>query len=155
MGLFSKFTGDREDGYAESAKQRTFDDYIWEQFKSSFPIDASHTVKWENLETDCYRATLEDGSYLYYNSADRSARWLDAEEAMFDTEEKWKREFARRLNWVMEKRGVDQIQLSEKTGISQSAISCYTRGTRIPSAYSCLVISNALDCSLDYLQKFT
>lgn len=156
MGLFKKFSHPTEIPLSElnPSRPRCYDDYVWDQFSCMFRRDAEKTVKWEELELDYYKATLDDGSVIFYNATEHSIRWISKEEAEFNTEESWRREFSTRLVWLMDARSVDQKQLSQMTGISQSSISCYTRGAKVPSAYSCFVIARALNCSLDFLQRF-
>ena len=153
MSLFSKLSGSKELPISSLNRDNPgcYDDYIWDQFNLLFKLDAMRTVKWERLEVDYYKATLDDGSFIFYDAIEHCARHMAKDEAEFDSEESWRREFARRLTWMMNTRGVDQIKLSEITGISQSAISNYTRAARTPSAYSCSVIAQALNCSLDFL----
>ena len=153
MSLFSKLSGSKEIPVTTLNREHPacYDDYIWDQFNMLFKMDAARTVKWERLEVDYYKATLDDGSFIFYDAIEHCVRYMSQEEAEFDSEDSWRQEFSRRLIWMMNTRGVDQIKLSEATGISQSAISNYTRGTRTPSAYSCSVIAQALNCSLDFL----
>ena len=153
MGLFSKKGGPVEIPISELTpnKPKCYDDYIWDQFSCLYKFLAEKTVKWEELELDYYKATLTDGSIVFYDATEHSFRQMSREEAEFGVEENWRREFARRLVWSMDSKGIDQIKLSELTGISQSSISNYTRGVRTPSAYSCSVIAQALNCSLDFL----
>lgn len=156
MGLLNKNVTSKEITVSElnSATPATYDDYVWDQFNWLYRSDAARTIKWEKLETDYYKATLDDGSFVYYDALEHTARFMTQEEGLFNTEELWRREFSRRLIWIMGVKGIGQKELSELTGISQSAISYYTRGAKIPSAYSCAVIAQALNCSLDFLQKF-
>lgn len=44
-----------------------------------------------------------------------------------------------------------QAQLSEKTGMSRSAIANYERGNILPGAYALCQFADALDVSVDYL----
>ena len=65
-------------------------------------------------------------------------------------------EFGRRLRKMMTKRQISQQELSEKTGISQSSISYYLTGQKLPSFYNLDKLARVLDCSTDdfrYLLK--
>lgn len=52
---------------------------------------------------------------------------------------------------VLEDSWMTQKELSEETGLSESTISCYIRGTRMPSIKNIVNISLALDCDLTEL----
>lgn len=64
---------------------------------------------------------------------------------------KYMESFSDRLFYILEKRGISQVQLADRTGISQNAISSWkSRGT-IPKADDALRIADILGVSIEYL----
>lgn len=60
--------------------------------------------------------------------------------------------FIENLKELLEERGMNQKQLSEKTGIPASSIACwFGRQQSYPSLEYAVLIANALNCSVDYL----
>lgn len=118
---------------------------------------AGRTVRWDKLERGYYQAFLDDGSVIFCvlkSNGSVSSRFCSAEEAKFGTQVEWMREFARRLYFLLDNRNVTQLQLSERTGISQSSLSCYLSKTRLPSSYVLRQLANALHTSTDFLSNF-
>lgn len=60
-------------------------------------------------------------------------------------------EVGERIRRIMDKKGITQEELSNKTGISQSVISRYILGKNILGLYTADKISRALGCNLDDL----
>lgn len=92
--------------------------------------------------------TLKDGSKVLYDDFNKTYRRMPTDISNM-TEDECKMEFAYRLRSRMERRCITQQALSELTGISQSSISCYVKGTKIPSFYNADKIAKALGCSVD------
>ena len=68
------------------------------------------------------------------------------------TEQEWRKEFARRLLKIKHNnKGYDQKELAEASGISESTISHYMKGTRTPKAENLVRLAKALDCTVDEL----
>jgi transcriptional regulator with XRE-family HTH domain len=59
--------------------------------------------------------------------------------------------FSDRMTELMEKRNLTQKELSEKAGVTQSAMSYYSRGDRTPRSDVLSRIAEALNTSTDYL----
>lgn len=131
-----------------------FELYIWNGFTRQFGFRSSEVVTWEKIDTDYYKAYLKNGNIIFYDVHDNFWRELNQEEAEFKGEENWCREFARRLVRIMNIRGINQYDLARITGCSQSSISNYISGKRVPSSYASHLIAKALDCSLNYLVHF-
>ena len=91
---------------------------------------------------------MEDGRVLAYNDLYRTYRELPHDPNEM-TEGECRKEFGRALARIMDWKRVGQIELSDRTGISQPAISSYICGTRTPSFYAADKIAKALDMSLD------
>ena len=111
----------------------------------------SHTISWYKLCSDYYKAVQDDGSVIFYDNMQHSIRQMPAEMAKFETLEEWRKEFSRRLYVAMEHRGMTQKLLAELTGVSQSSLSFYMSGRKLPSAYIMCQLAKALDCSIDFL----
>ena len=100
---------------------------------------------------------LDDGSKVQYEGLNHTYRWLpeyvERSEGDDDllTEEEYKREFAYKLNRLMVSNGYGQADLAKATGISQSAISKYTRGDALPGYYNLIKFSRVLNCSVSEL----
>lgn len=68
------------------------------------------------------------------------------------TEEECLSEFGIRLVAIMNRDGVSQQELCERTGIPQAAMSRYINGINCPSFYKVDKIARALGCSVDELR---
>lgn len=131
-----------------------YEKYIWMAYTTYSSIYWKDTVKWEKLEVDFYRATLTNGDIIFFIAHDNQYRYLKAEEAKFNTEKQWIKEFARRLNFIMDRRSVNQLMLSEKTGISKSSLSYYLNCKRVPSVYTVRCLADALNTTVEFLSGF-
>lgn len=131
-----------------------FELFIWKKFTALFGIRYTEVVTWEKIDTEYYKCYLENGSIIFYDVRDNFWRELTQEEAAFKTESEWCREFSRRLVRIMNIREMNQYDLSRITGCSQSSISNYISGKRVPSSYASYQMAKALDCSLNYLVHF-
>lgn len=62
--------------------------------------------------------------------------------------------FANRLYKAMTHRGLTQVDLVKRTGISKGSISQYMSGTYVPKSSNIYLLSKALDVSEQYLMGF-
>lgn len=131
-----------------------FELFIWKKFTTLFGIRSTEVVTWEKIDTDFYKCYLENGSIIFYDVHDNFWRELTQEEAAFKNESEWCKEFSRRLIRIMNIREMNQYDLSRITGCSQSSISNYISGKRVPSSYTSYQMAKALNCSLNYLVHF-
>lgn len=100
---------------------------------------------------------LDDGSKVQYEGLNHTYRWLPDYVEQSDgllTEEEYKREFAHKLNRLMEANGYGQERLAKVTGISQSSISKYIRGDALPGYYNLMRFSHALNCPVSELTTY-
>ena len=67
------------------------------------------------------------------------------------TELEFMRRFGKNLAGALEYNGTTQRELSEDTGITDSTISYYVRGLRMPSIKNLVNIAIALECEIDDL----
>ena len=131
-----------------------YEKYIWMAYVDCSSGRWKETVKWERLEYEFYKATLENGDIIFFIANDNQYRYLKAEEAKFNTEKQWIKEFARRLNFIMDRQSMNQLMLSEKTGISRSSLSYYLNCKRVPSVYTVRCLADALNTTVEFLSGF-
>ncbi|MCL2586714.1 MAG: helix-turn-helix domain-containing protein [Firmicutes bacterium] len=62
-----------------------------------------------------------------------------------------KQNFPRIIVELMQERGINQLQLSEKLGVRQSQVSNWVNGKSLPGYYSIKMICIKLKVSADYL----
>ena len=67
------------------------------------------------------------------------------------TEQEWREEFAHRLRVFIVRNNYNQKILAEVSGVTESAISNYIKGKRMPDAKTLYKLSEALCCSSDEL----
>lgn len=65
--------------------------------------------------------------------------------------DEYMKRFSYWLRVIMLYKSEKQTALSKETGLSQSAVSAYCCGKKMPSTYSAYKICKALDCSTDVL----
>lgn len=66
-------------------------------------------------------------------------------------EHEWRKKFSNRLTSFIELVGINQTDLSKKSGISETSISRYVNGEQTPSLYHAVKIARAIDIPLDTL----
>ena len=64
------------------------------------------------------------------------------------------REFGKNLSDLLEDAWMTQTELAEETGLSNSTISYYVNGERMPSAKAIVNIMLVLDCEFEELVPF-
>lgn len=65
--------------------------------------------------------------------------------------EKLTKKFTERLKELREEKGLSQVQLSKKTGLSRSAINFWEAGQRTPNAEVIIILSRFFGVSAGYL----
>lgn len=124
---------------------------IYSNFKLCFPRIARRAVSWKFIDDGrTIIVDLNDGKSVLYDDARRTIRTLPTD-SMRMSEYEFKREFKYRIDDMMKRKGVSQIRLAERTGITQSRLSDYIRGIRTPSFYIIHKIAQGLGCSIDDL----
>lgn len=126
----------------------------WRNFCQTWDEYARKVVRWERLASDYYRATLNNDNVIFYDAFDGTIQIHSKEGAEFKSEVEWRREFSRRLRRMMDFSGMDQSQLAEATGYSQSSICGYLTCKKLPSSYALFRLASALNCSVDFLVNF-
>lgn len=97
---------------------------------------------------------LDNGSRILYDEVGDRLIPVGCSGINYVTDEMWRNEFSRRLKKMMSMRGYYAKDLAEEIGISENAMSRYTTGKRIPSAYDIQRMANCLDCDVEYLTNF-
>lgn len=70
------------------------------------------------------------------------------------TRDEWLSTFRYNLGYLMDQWGYSQEELANDTGVSQSTISNYLKGTQLPSAIAILNLSYAFNCDPSALIDF-
>lgn len=125
-------------------------EFEFKGFAFHYPMYADKASDWYRNNYGELIVTLNDGTILQYDIYNETLRELRPEDYEWP-ESEYRREFGRRLSRVMLCRRVTQVELSQRTGITQSNISKYITGKATPSSYNLRKIIKALNCSIDYL----
>lgn len=128
--------------------QRVFDD-----FAQRYPYLADKVIEWHAGDRYEITAKLEDGDVVTYNQLNKSYRYDKHVEGVV-SDDKWGEVFSDKLHTKLFNRGMSQKQLSEDTGISETTISYYLCGSRIPSAQNIAKIAKAIGCTSSELIDF-
>lgn len=121
---------------------------FFNNFKMHFPVTAKLTESYRKTGLFELTVKLTDGSAVLYDDILHAIRRLP-KDANKLSETEFRREFAFRLGNIMKHKCINQMDLSEKTGISQTTISGYLNGKGTPSFYNVDKIAKALKCSTD------
>lgn len=124
---------------------------LYESFEFHFPLIAEQVVSYRDISTYEIEVTLDDGGIFMYDELSNSIR-KRPRDCDNMTEGECKKEFGLRLRSMMFRRNVDQLRLSELTGIPQPSISNYVNGKTSPTFYNLDKIARALKCSVDELR---
>lgn len=117
-------------------------------YEKMFPSLANQTVGYIELNDFELLIKLEDGSKIIYDDFNKSYRNVP-DDSHNMTEQECKREFGIRLRKILERKGMSQFELSERTGITPSDICNYVNGKTSPTFYRVDKIAKALGCSVD------
>lgn len=125
--------------------------FIYEEFQLMFPSIADHAVSWEPINEIEIRIYLDDGMEMCYDHLSKCARRVIYHEEDDIDEKVWRREFARNIDRRMRQLGINQMILSERSGISQITISKYMNCSATPSTYNTRRLARALECDYNDL----
>lgn len=126
---------------------------MYRMLELDFPYAARDGVEFIDKGDDFMLVKLNDGRSLLYDALEHTTRLLPRDSHAM-TEEECRREFRSRLRKWMRRKGMSQLELSERTGISQVVISRYASGKSMPGFYAIDKIAKALDCSVDDFRYF-
>lgn len=120
-----------------------------------YPFLIDDLVEWHPYKDDGLSLVFSysDGHKIFYDSVLKGIRRFSPDNTSdsYIDEERWRREVGLNIYRAMLKYGVTQAELSDRSGVSQSAISQYTDGLKTPSAYKLICISEALGCDINEL----
>lgn len=125
-------------------------DIILEHLEMYFPSISENMVSYEYDGGYGITILSDDGRKLYYDDLNNAIRYLPSNKDAL-TEDEYRIEFGYRLRNMMGIKGINQLELSNRTGISQPQLSNYMSGKNTPSNYIVRKIARALDCSIDEL----
>ena len=106
-------------------------------------------VEYEEVSPTEMIVKTNDGHVYLYDTWGDTIRHMPSDSDM--DKDRFAMEVGERIRRIMDKRGITQEELSNKTGISQSAISRYILGKNILGLLTADKISRALGCSVDDL----
>ena len=122
----------------------------FEYLQLYFPMIAEKVVEYRENGPCELVLTLDDGDMLSYDNFDKTIRKLPTDVSNM-TEEETRNEFGIRLRQHLFARGMSQLDLSIKTGITQPMLSRYMTGKTSPSFHVVTMIAKAIGCSTDDL----
>ena len=126
---------------------------LYKSFKIMYPDICDQAVNIHDNGKLELEIELEDGRVALYDHIDDRLRILPNDSNNM-TKQECLTEFGFRLKRTMLFKGINQITLSEITGISQPTINGYINGTINPTFYNVDKIAKALRCSMDELRYF-
>ena len=108
---------------------------------------AEDVVDWYATGPQELTIHLSDGNVLIYDSLYDDVLFLNERDAELVDEEMYLNNFSINLHKVISEKRLTQSQLSKMTGITQSLLSRYITGQRIPGIYNLHKLCEALECS--------
>ena len=124
------------------------DEVMWSRFEKQFPLISKSVCSYYSENPYELVVCLSNGDKYIYDDELQTIRQLPASVQDMD-ERDFRREFGIRLKKLMFRKNMSQLELSERTGISNSGISRYISGRNLPSFYAIDRIAKALECSAD------
>lgn len=70
------------------------------------------------------------------------------------TEIEWMKEFGNNLRYILRDYNMTQKELADEIGLSETAVSYYIRGQRMPTIKTLINIGYALECEVEELITF-
>ena len=70
------------------------------------------------------------------------------------TEEEFKKEFVKRLDYKMFAKGLNCPAIATMLGVCNETVRSYKRGDILPNVYTCVRLAKILDCDLNYIIGF-
>ena len=122
--------------------------YAYRNLRYRFPGMVEAAIDIQQYRGGELLLIMPDGTEWLYSDLHNNVRQLPKDLHNL-SEEECLSEFGRRLYDIMCRDGVSQLELSEKTGISQPVLSNYMTGKTCPSFYKVDKIARALGCSVD------
>lgn len=123
-------------------------DRIKENMKTYFPFITEHAVEFIPDGPMVMIMKLDTGESFLYDDIDKTIRRLPSDSGNM-TELELRREFCFRARRIMTIKGITQVELAQRTGITQQALSNYLSCKTTPGFYALDKIAKALKCSVD------
>lgn len=130
---------------------------LWEpvvkSFKGAYPDFYEQMVDWYPNGYLEIMVKLQDGRRLTYELIGDFIRFVRDTDYRVDelNEDIWRKNFSKCLKDRMRKLGLNQDELSERTGISRMTLSKYMNGKASPSGYNLERLARALKSSISEL----
>lgn len=126
--------------------------YDKEMFAFYYPHLVDEVDAWLDVGDIEKKLIFNDGTVMYYNICNNH---LYKKETLSSElpEEEYKRIFGHRLRHQMESKAMTEKRLAEKSGVSQSSVSGYLRGKKMPGIQIATKLAEALSCDLLSLLK--
>lgn len=124
---------------------RMFDEFCIRNVRTIEEIDS-----WYPCGQFEIKILMSDGNKLIYNNLDKTVRNVtghDEDDYIFD-EDTCRKEFRYKLQEAMAVKGVNQKELSLRSGVSRLSISNILNGKQTPSIYLAYKLANSLGYSL-------
>lgn len=143
-------------------------EYILKECKMRCPLISNNIDHWYPYSEDAIIVVRTDGGavhydnifkcYTYKESVDELESFLDFDESKYyrenDYKQAWSLNFAKKLYVKMIKASVNQVELADRTGLSQASIAGYVNGIKMPTIYNAKKIADTLNCTLNDLVDF-
>lgn len=97
---------------------------------------------------------LTDGSKILYDEFSDRFKLIGNTGLDYVTDEIWKKEFSRRVEKMIIRKGLYRKDFAELLGISENTMSRYVTGKSIPNGYLLQRMAEILECDLSYLTDF-
>lgn len=123
-------------------------DRIKENAKDYFPLITEHAVEFIPDDRTSMIMKLDSGESFVYDDFDKTIRRLPKDSANM-TELEFRREFCFRVRKIMMVKRVTQVELAQRTGISQPVLNNYLSCKTTPGFFAVDKIAKALKCSTD------
>ena len=124
--------------------------YVRREFELNYPYIADKMTDCRETKYGEYIIRTSEGKTYLYDSIGSQLRILPDDICTMSDQE-YAKEFSARLRRMLIRRGVSQLMLSKRTGISNVTVSNYVRGKKVPSLPNLARIAKALNCAMDDL----
>lgn len=143
-------------------------EHILEECKLRCPLLEGNIDYWYKYDDDEIIVVMENGRAIHYsnllktyshrNTVEKLEYFLKFDRNKYEEEDEcrnaWSLAFAKKLYIKMIKSGINQAELSDRTGISQGSIAGYVNGRSLPNIYYAAKIAEVLGCTLNDLIDF-
>lgn len=117
----------------------------YSQISYKFPNIAEHAIEHRFLKYGMEEALEDDGTAWLYMSCDQAIHRMPSRPEDV-TEGRFRQIFGWKLMQIMRCKGINQIELSKMTGITNQTLSNYICARNSPSGYAIAKIAHALNC---------